>query len=119
MAGFELRFNEHNWREIEKHVVEFHLRPLADKIAEKCNDESAGAEHPGHYRGEPTTENEKRGYRAGTEGAAAKRLREGHYRATVVTATFPAMADNARHNRLINSLHLAEEDPMTWRETAG
>ena len=108
MAIEGLKFNEYGWEYIEKQVVDNWCEPMAEKIAERCNEESSEAEHPGFYHGEPTTDEEKRGYRAGTEGTPGKRLHHNEYRATVVTATYPAMADNARHNRLISNLHIAE-----------
>jgi hypothetical protein len=108
----EFHFNIEGWRQIEREVVIKWSRPTAEKIAAKCNDESAAAEHPGTYHGEPTTDAEKRGYRAGTqtEDRVGWQLHKRFYRATVVTATEPAMADNARHNRLINNLHIAESE---------
>jgi hypothetical protein len=108
MPTSSLEFNRAGWRFVEMAAVEGWCRPMADKIADQCNEESEQAEHPGYYAGKPTTDAEKRGYRAGTEGVASKTLHQGRYRATVITATVPAMADNARHNRLINNLHLAE-----------
>jgi hypothetical protein len=104
-----LEWNRAGWWMVEKQAVEGWAVPMAERIAERCNEESEAAEHPGHYRGEPTTDAEKRGYRAGTEGNPSKTLRQGRYRATVITATVPAAADNARHARLISNLHLAEE----------
>ena len=106
-----LTFNKAGWQEIEKGVVERWAKPVAEKIAESCNEQSASAEHPGYFNGMPTTDEEKRGYRAGTEteGRTGWQLHKRNYRATVITATEAAMADNARHERLVNNLHVAEE----------
>lgn len=109
MPASSFEFNRSGWRFVEMAAVDSWCRPMAERIAEKSNEESAAAEHPGHYEGKPTTEFEKRGYRAGTEGEASKHLHQGNYRATVITTTIPAMADNARHSRLISNLHVAEE----------
>jgi hypothetical protein len=108
MAANSFEWNRAGWRAVEMAAVEGWAVPMSDKIAEQCNEESAEAEHPGHYEGKPTTDEQKRGYRAGLEGEASKTLKQGRYRATVITTTYPAMADNARHNRLISNLHLAE-----------
>lgn len=108
MPANSLVFNPSGWRYVEIAAVEGWCRPMADKIADKSNDQSEAAEHPGHYHGEPTTDAEKRGYRAGTDGEPSRRLHEGRYRATVIATTVPAMADNARHARLISNLHIAE-----------
>jgi hypothetical protein len=105
-SSFE--WNRAGWSIIERQVVEGWCRPKAEEIAAKANEESEAAEHPGHYRGQPTTEEEKAGYRAGTEGEPSKTLHEGNYRATVITTTVPAMADNARHARLISLMSIAE-----------
>lgn len=106
----ELHWNTEGWRDIELQGVQNWARPMCEKIAEKCNEESAEAEHPGFYRGQPTTDEEKRGYRAGTQtpSRVGWQLHKRSYHATVITATKPAMADNARHNRLVNNLHIAE-----------
>jgi hypothetical protein len=107
-----LVFNRAGWEIVEREVIKKWAQPAAERIADACNEESAAAEHPGMYNGQPTTDEEKRGYRAGTETAdrVGWQLHKRSYRATVVTATYPAMADNQRHNRLINSLHWAEHD---------
>jgi hypothetical protein len=108
MANSSFEFNRSGWRFVEMAAIEGWAVPTSEKIAEHCNEESAEAEHPGTYGGKPTTDAEKRGYRAGLEGEPSKTLHQGRYRATVITTTVPAMADNARHNRLISNLHLAE-----------
>jgi hypothetical protein len=95
---------------IEREVIDKWGKEAADRIASACNDESSAAEHPGTYMGLPTNDEEKRGYRAGTEGEPSKTLKQGSYRATVITTTMAAMADNARHNRLLENLHHAEGD---------
>jgi hypothetical protein len=110
MVASSLEWNRAGWAIVEKLAVEGWCRPKADEIADKANEESEAAEHPGHYRGQPTTEEEKAGYRSGTEGNPSKVLHEGNYRATVITATVPAMADNARHARLISLMSTAESD---------
>ena len=95
----KLTFRQQAWNDLARDVVERWARPAAEKIAAACNEESANAEHPVR-----TTDEEKRGYRAGTEGPS-KTLKKGVWRATVITATNAAMADNARHNRLVNHCH--------------
>lgn len=109
MPASSFEFNRSGWRFVEIAAVEGWAVPMSERIAAKCNEESEAAQHPGHYHGEPTTDFEKRGYRAGLEGEASKTLHQGRYRATVITTTVPAMADNARHSRLISNLHVAEE----------
>jgi hypothetical protein len=107
----ELKFNKSGWEDVERAVILAWGRPAAERIAAACNEESAAAEHPGFYHGEPTTDEEKRGYRAGTEteNRVGWQLHKRSYRATAITATEAAMADNARHNRLITNLHHASE----------
>lgn len=95
------------WEWIEKEVVRKWAVPAADRIAEACNEQSSAAEHPGFFNGKPTTDAEKRGYRSGTEGRPGYQLHKRSYHATVITTTKPAMADNARHSRLVMNLHLA------------
>lgn len=98
-----LVFNKAGWVEVERQVVEKWARPKAEAIAEACNNESSGSEDH-----DPATEDEeRRGYRAGTEGDG-NLLREGDYRATVITTTYAAMADDARNSRMISNLHIAE-----------
>lgn len=100
--------NEKAWAEMATGIVNEHCIPRAQKVADACNEQSAEADHPGHYLGEPTTDEEKRGYRVGTEGNPDKTAKNFDFRATVITATYPAMADNARNNRLVSNFHLAE-----------
>jgi hypothetical protein len=102
-----LRWNEAGLDEMLSGIVHRVLEPRAKAIADACNEQSAAAgDHVGEYQGKSTTDEEKRGYRAGTEGG--KPLEKHDYRATVITATYPAMADNARHNRMVENFHLAE-----------
>lgn len=99
-----LVWNRAGWAEIERQVVENWARPKAEAIAAACNDESSAS---GDHLPE-TEDEERRGYRAGTQGDS-NLLREGDYRATVITTTYAAMADNTRHSRMINNLHIAED----------
>lgn len=101
---FEVRMNPAAWADIERQAIEKWAIPATEKIAAACNEQSVA--DGGHQ--EATTEEERAGYRAGTEGDPSKTLDEGSYRATVITATNPAKADNARNNRLVNNLHIAE-----------
>jgi hypothetical protein len=98
----EVEWNENNLDAMLRGVVNLVLVPRAQAIADACNEQSAASSD----HGERTTDEEKRGYRAGTEGE--KPLRKHDYRATVITATNAAAADNARHNRMVENFHLAE-----------
>ena len=86
MAESQVRMNRKGWDQLIKQVVDERLEPAAQAIAADCNS-AAGIED---------------GYRAGTEGELSLRVRD--YRATVITATWEAIRDNAKHNRLINGL---------------
>lgn len=99
-----LIWNRAGWAEVERQVVANWARPKAEAIAAACNEQSsASGEH------DPATDDEeRRGYRAGTQGDS-NLLREGDYRATVITTTYAAMADDARNSRMINNLHIAEQ----------
>jgi hypothetical protein len=98
----EVDWNEGNLDAMLRGIVKNVLEPRAEAIASACNEASAAsADHD-----ERTTDDEKRGYKAGTDGA--KPLRKHDYHATVITTTYAAMADNARHNRMVENFHLAE-----------
>lgn len=97
-----MHWNMKGWNGLVAEVVDKDLVPRAEVIAAACNDES---ESSSDHKDSTSTE-ERRGYRAGTEGS--KTLEDHSYRATVITATYAAMADNARNNRLVNNLHHAE-----------
>lgn len=95
------------WEETLTGIVNEHLVPRAEAVAKACNDQSA--DDGGHQ--ETTTEEERRGYVASVDDSkGGKVLQDGTFRATVITATYPAMADNARTNRLVNNFHLAESE---------
>lgn len=85
-----IELNMDGWDQTLKSIVNNHLSPGAEAIADACNDDS----------GVPD------GYRAGTEGDPKKQLKKRSYRATVITATEDAMKDNAVNNRLVNNFHL-------------
>jgi hypothetical protein len=98
----EIEWNEGNLDEMLKGIVSNVLVPRCQAVADASNEQSAASDD--HQP--DTTDDEKRGYRVGTEGE--KPLRKHDYHATVITATVPAMADNARHNRMVENFHLAE-----------
>lgn len=97
-----LKHNMAAWGELVAGVVDSECVPRAQAIADACNEGSRGADD----HKETTTDEERAGYRVGTEGS--KQLEDHSYRATVITATYPAMADNARNNRLVNNFHHGE-----------
>jgi hypothetical protein len=85
----KVRINQKGWDTVVKQIVDEYLVPAAEAIASQCNSEAGITD----------------GYRAGTEGAQSwLTLKRHDYRATVITATPQAMADNAKHQRLINNL---------------
>ena len=86
----ELTFNQGAWIDIEEKVIFEFCVPRMEKVAEACN---AGLDN----RDEP-------GYIVSTAGKASKILGKSSFRATVITATNEAMADNAENNTLINNL---------------
>lgn len=99
-----LEMNKAGWDQLLKGIVRDHLSPRAERIAAACNDDlradmpewaSEGAQADG-------------GYRAGTEGDPAEQLHKRDYHATVITANYEAMHDNAVHNTLVNNLALGE-----------
>lgn len=96
------KFNMSAWGELVSEVVDNECVPRAEAIAAACNADSTSA---GDHQ-DTTTEDERAGYRVGTEGS--KQLEDHSYRATVITATNAAMADNARNNRLVNNFHHGE-----------
>jgi len=98
--GFE--WNHRGWDDLLADVVENECVPRAHKVADACNDASAA---DGAHAA-TTTDEERRGYKVSVEGS--KPLQRRKWRATVITATNPAKADNARHNRLVSEFHRAE-----------
>lgn len=99
-----LQWNEGGLDAMLTGIVHDVLEPRAQAIADASNDQSdADASHDSR-----TPSEERRGYRAGTEGG--KPLEKHNYRATVITTTTAAAADNARHNRMVENFHLAEGD---------
>ncbi len=105
-----LEWNEAGWDEILTAIVRSELEPRAEKIADACNREaeaSAGAvrgtksDRALSHAGPPAG---KRDYMISTEGSNPLRLND--YRATVITVSDRAKADNARHHTLVRNLHL-------------
>jgi hypothetical protein len=83
---------------------------MMENLADICNHES-GLEGGGVAILADGTEHEKDkapGYRAGLDGG--KPLSKHDYRATCITATNSAAADNARTNRLVQNFYRVEGD---------
>ncbi|OYN80422.1 hypothetical protein [Mycolicibacterium sphagni] len=89
-----LKFNRPAWSELVAEVVKTEGVRRAEAIADACNSGSGLGDG---------------GYKAGTEGDPSKVLQKGGFRATVITATDAAMADNAAHNRLVQNLHVGSD----------
>lgn len=93
----KLKFNKAGWNQIVKQVIETEGLDRMQRVAEACNLELVEHDH-----------DDAEGFRLSTEGD--DKLDPSDYRATVITATAPAMAHNARHNTLVNHFHLAGGD---------
>jgi hypothetical protein len=106
--GNSFQWNRRGWEEIEKQAVDGWARPKAEQIARACNETLEGPSDSGNESTEETQN--PPGYFAGTEGQPGRQLRKGSYRATVITATNEAAADNARNNTLVNHLYIAEHE---------
>lgn len=100
-----LEMNMGGWEATIRGIVDQHLSPAAERIADASNDDMMADPPPGWNASEQQL---SEGYRAGTEGVPSRQLHKRDYRATVITATYEAMADNAAHNRLVNNFGLAE-----------
>lgn len=90
-ASVHLTMKLAGWNEVVKTIVKQRLAPAAEDIAARCNS-AAGISD---------------GYQAGTEGAGEKQLKRRTWRATVITANWEAVRDNAKHDRLIGNLNVS------------
>ena len=105
-----LEWDEAGWDELLQGIVKGHLEPRAEKIANACNkaaEASSGtvkgtkSDRIASHSGPPAG---KRDYMVSTEGSNPLRLND--YRATVITVSDRAKADNARNHTLVRNLHL-------------
>jgi hypothetical protein len=95
IEGTHIDFNPAGWAQIEEQVVNDCCTPMAEDIAESCNESLDGPSPVSGRNQNPP------GYFAGTQGDPNKMLEDGTYRATVIAATNEAKADNARNNTLV------------------
>ena len=84
----ELRFNQGAWIDIQEKVVDEFCVPRMQKVADACNADLDSRDEPGYI----------------VSVVGTKVLGKHDYRATVITKTNEAMADNAVNNTLINHL---------------
>lgn len=89
-------FHQRGWNEVVEHVIDTEGVKRMKRVADACNAALVADKHD-------TSHGE--GFKVSTEGDDP--LTKRNYRATVITATAPAMAHNAKHNTLVKSLHLA------------
>jgi len=88
MARSNLKFNKKAWDEIVKHVIDTEGVDRMKRVADAAN---------GHIDSD--------GYQVSTQGDDPLDKRD--YSATVITADAEAMADNAKHNTLVQEFHKA------------
>ena len=94
MAENRIEFNAEAWNELLTGVVNSWARPKAETIAAAANQGILASDNL------PSASTEGlRDYMVSTEGSDP--LNKGEYRATVITVTNRAKADNARRNTLI------------------
>lgn len=110
MAKVEVEIVEEGWDSVVRQVIQNKCVPMMETVAADANRVS-GLEGGGTEI-DPLTGHEKPkdkapGYEAGTEGLGTQLYRR-DYRATVITATNPAMHDSAVNNTLLNTFYAAE-----------
>jgi hypothetical protein len=86
------KINEEGWKEMAREIVNKHIVPRMERVADACNEQDGLTEEDG--------------YRVGTEGSG-EQLQKHDERATVITATAAAMRQNAKNNTLVKNFHLA------------
>ena len=104
-----LEWNEAGWDELLQGIVKGHLEPRAEKIANACNKAAEASTGTGALKSDRVASHSgppagKRDYMVSTEGSNPLRLND--YRATVITVSDRAKADNARNHTLVRNLHL-------------
>lgn len=98
------------WDQVVKGIVVEVCVPMMENLADLCNKESGleggGVEQDPRHPDETKPKDASPGYRAGLDGG--RPLSWHDYRATCITATYPAMHDNAVNNRLVSNFHKVE-----------
>jgi hypothetical protein len=95
-----IEFNQEHWDELVKQVVTNECVPRMDRLAGVCNSSLRGRDRPFN----PV------GYVVDVKVPGGKTLEDHDYRATCITATTQAMADNAENNTLVMNFHQAGGD---------
>lgn len=86
----KVEWNHAGWNQVVQEVINTVGVPAMQRVADACN-QGAGLGDGG--------------YMVSTEGSDPLQLRD--YRATVITVTDGAKADNAKNNRLIDNFYQA------------
>lgn len=103
-----LEWNEAGWDEMLQGIVKSQLEPRARKIADACNKQAEASTGTGALKSDRAASHAgppagKRDYMVDSEGSNPLRLND--YRATVITVSDRAKADNARNHTLVRNLY--------------